>query len=305
MDRLVNSIYSLFVGKNPAKYYDKQYLNLSNQIDLANGLQLGVGYELSKRKEVENHTTWNLFGVQNKWSPNIPNIPDYPNMPFEEYENLSKYTLHLNYTPEYYYRIYGGKKRYVRSRFPTFELDYQQGLSTFTDRPSEFSRMELSIHQQIRMGLFKRFNYTLIAGKFFNNSAFNYIDYKHFNTSEEIVTFKNWNHSYALLPYYTYSTNKEWVQAFVNYNTDYLLLKRLPFLQGKFFTESLQAKFLHTPDKKYYSEWGYSVDLPQNIGGVGVFVSFDSFDYNSFGVQVSLPLFRAKEDKSVSIEVSF
>jgi hypothetical protein len=302
MDRLINSVYSLLTGINHAKFYEKTYLNLSNQLDIANGLQLGLGYEFAKRMELSNHTNWNVFNIKNK---ELPNVPDYTGNLNGEYENLSKYTISLQYTPEYYYEIYKEKKYYVRSRFPRFELKYQQGLSAFTDKTSEFIRLELSIKQQIRLDIFSRLNYTVTAGKFFNNNDFNYIDYKHFDTSEQVVTFKNWNQSYVLLPYYTFSSNKQWIQAFVNYNTDYLLLKRLPFLQGKLFSETLQGKFLHTPNKKYYSEWGYSIDLPQNIGGVGVFVSFDSFNYNSFGMQVSVPLFRAKEDKSVVVSISF
>ena len=276
MTRLLNSAYSSWNGKNYAKLYGKDYVSLSNQIDVGNGLQLTIGSELTKRYQLNNHTTWNLLGKKNNW---MPNVPEY-NKPLNALDgDFVRSSVRLKYTPEYYYRIREGKKDYVRSRFPTFELDYQMG-----------RELELSATQDIKLGLFSRLNYTLIAGKFLRNNPLNYIDYKHFNVANPGVSFKDPNISYALLPYYTYSTNKEWIQAFVNYKTDYLLLKRLPFLQGKMFTECLQAKFLYTPDKKSYSEWGYSVDLPMGLGGVGVFASFDSFDYNSFGVQFSIPL---------------
>jgi hypothetical protein len=199
-----------------------------------------------------------------------------------------------------------GQKRYVRSRFPTFELNYQQGfgISAIGENFSEFSRLELSMKQQMRLSLFDRLNYKLIAGKFFNNNPFNYVDYKHFNAGGTLLfTADDWKNSYVLLPFYTYSSNREWIQAFINYNTDYLLLKRLPFLQGKLFTETLQAKFLHTPDKKYYSEWGYSIDLPMGLGSAGVFVSFDAFRYNSLGVQFSIPLINSKGNNSVEITI--
>jgi hypothetical protein len=200
-----------------------------------------------------------------------------------------------------------GKKRYVRSRFPTFELDYRQGIHTgsFGEHHSEFRRLELSVKQRINRGVFNRLNYTFIVGKYFNHNPFNYIDYKHFSTNGPGLTFKDWKDSYVLLPYYTHSTGKEWIQAFVNYNTDYLLLKRLPFLQGKLFTETLQGKFLHTPDKKYYSEWGYSVDFPFGLGGAGVFAAFDSFRYNGFGVQFTIPLFSIlkKGNNGITITV--
>jgi hypothetical protein len=152
--------------------------------------------------------------------------------------------------------------------------------------------LRLSVHQSIKLGIFSSFRYQINAGKFFNDNAFNYIDYKHFPTGgDKYVTLNSWNYSYALLPLYSSSTNKEWLQAFVNYKTDYLLLKRIPYFQGKMFMESVHAKFLHTPDKKYYSEWGYSVGFMEGlVGDLGVFVAFDKDKYSGIGVQLSMPL---------------
>jgi hypothetical protein len=309
MDRFINSLYSLAGGRNFARFYDKEYFRIGNRIDLANGLQLTLAYEMADRKALENQTTWNIFNVKDRWSPNAPEY----NQPLSmEYKHLAEYSVHLKYTPEYYYRIEDGVKEYVRSRFPTLEVDYRRGfgqdvISAFAGNNSVFSRLEVSISQQIRLSIFKRLHYTVTAGKFFNTNPFNYIDYKHFDSGSPWVSFKDWKTSYALLPYYTYSTNREWIQVFVNYDTDYLLLKRLPFLQGKLFTEALHAKFLHTPDKRYYSEWAYSVNLPGNIGGAGAFVAFDSFDYAGFGVQFSLPLFKlfGKKEEGITITIGY
>jgi hypothetical protein len=288
MERLLNMAYSLITGKNYAKFYDNSYLKIFNQIDIINGLQLGAGFETARRHLIDNHIAWNLSGKEDKVTPNIPSYNYSLQL---NYEHSAKYTIHLKYTPEYYYRIKNGKKQYLHSRFPTFELNYQQGLDCGGNEfYSRFSRIELSMKQKIKFGIFNRLTYQFIAGKFFNTNLFNYIDYKHFNTSGNAwSTFKTDNNSYALLPFYTYSTNQTWIQTFVNYNTDYLVLKRLPFLQGKLFTETLQAKFLHTPDKKYYSEWGYSVNLPANLLCISMFLAFDSFRYSQMGLQLSAP----------------
>jgi hypothetical protein len=300
--------YLFLFGDSYAQFYGKKYGHLSNQIDLCNGLQLGFGVEAAERRMLENHTTWNLYGIKGQWKANRPDYDQPLNM---QYNQLNQYDVHLKYTPEYYYRMNKGKKYYDHSRFPTFELDYRQGFLFLTgfpfnnDKSSLFQRLELSMKQDLKLSLFSRLNYTLVAGKFFNTNDFNYIDYKHFRSNGPWITFKDWEDSYILLPYYQYSTNQHWIQAFVNYNTDYLLLKRLPFLQGKMFTETLRAKFLHTPDKRYYSEWGYSVDFFGGMAGIGVFASFDKFQFNSVGVQLSLPVLSigGKKDKGIEIRI--
>jgi len=290
INRFINAAFSMFYGKNYAFFYEKTFVQVSNQIDIANGLQLNIETEYADRQTLENHTTWNIFGIKNHWRPNMP---DYGKPMNERESGLSKETIRLQYTPEYYYRIINGKKRYARSLFPTFTMDYQQGMNAFLkNNYSNFSRLELSVNQTIPLGIFDRFTYRAVAGWFLNKNDFNYVDYKHFSTGGNVwLNFSDWNMSYALLPLYSYSTNKNWVQAFATYQTDYLLIKRLPFLQGKLFTESVHAKFLHTPDKPYYSEWGYSVDLFANTAVAGIFVAFDSFRYNAWGLQISFPLF--------------
>jgi hypothetical protein len=302
IDRFINAAYSLVAGRNYAKLYERTFGQLSNQIDISNGLQLDLALEFADRKTLINHTTWNIFGIKNKWRPNAPDFDQSLN---ETYSRLAKGNIRLRYTPEYYYWIDGGgRKRYVRSRFPTFEAEYQQGINAFSGKShSTFSCLELGVNQTVSLGLFDRFTYRFTAGRFFNDNPFNYIDYKHFNTGGAVgLNFSDWSMSYALLPFYTYSTNKNWIQAFVTYQTDYLIIKRLPFLQGKLFTESIHAKFLNTPDKQYYSEWGYSVDLFGNSAVVGIFCSFDSFRFNSWGLQLSIPLLgKTRNQRTIAI----
>jgi hypothetical protein len=290
--RIANSFFTFFLGYNCIQFYEQSFGQLANQIDLANGLQLTADLKLAERQLLTTHTNRYLWGKKEPWESNLP---DYAYPMNSEYTHLAQYQLRLQYTPEYYYRMRQGKKDYLRSRFPTFELAYRQGiplphrLSWGDGRFSLFRQWEASVTQNIKTGLFSRLSYTLIAGKFLNDRPFNYIDYKHFPVTG-YVTSKRWENTYALLQDYQSATNNYWLQAFVNYNTDYLLLKRLPFLQGKMFTETLQAKFLHTKENPMYSEWGYSVDLRMGAGGAGLFVAFDQWHYSGFGVRFSIPL---------------
>ncbi|MDR0232923.1 MAG: DUF5686 and carboxypeptidase regulatory-like domain-containing protein [Dysgonamonadaceae bacterium] len=283
-----NALYSLFFGMNSSRFYENNFLNISNQIDIANGLNLTLGLTIAERNPLQNHTTFSFWGKPEDAKPNIPTYNESLN---EQFTGLNRYSIGLKYTPESYYSIDKGKKRYLKSRFPTFSLAYTQGVSGIMDNSSNFSRLEGSVSQFISLGFFDRLMYDVRGGGFLNTNSFNYIDYKHFNSAYDLLTTKSFISTYALLDFYNYSTSKHWAQAFVTYNTNYLLLKRLSFLQGKFFSESLHARFLYTPDKPYHNEWGYSVGIPM-VGEVGVFTSFDSFKHVAWGFTVSLGIFQ-------------
>ncbi len=279
-----NSLYSLFFGINDSRFFENNFLKIKNEIDIANGLNLALGLTFAKRNPLRNHTTYSFFGDPEDAHPNIPDYDENLNAHFT---GLNRYSVELKYTPEYYYSIEKGKKRYVKSRYPTFSLTYNQGIPGLMEHSSDFSSLEGAVSQYVSLGVFDRLMYEVRGGGFLNKNEFNYIDYKHFNNAHDLFTAKPFEWSYSLLGYYKYSTYKHWAQAFVTYQTQYLLLKRLPFLQGKIFTESVHAKFLYTPDKPYYNEWGYSIGVPV-LGSVGIFTSFDSFKYSNWGISFSL-----------------
>lgn len=287
MLRIENTLYTLFAGVNKAKFYKRDYIALANDIEISNGLQLKLGMELSKRTPLLNGATYSFFGK----GENIePNLPDYDFSLNSHIEGLSKYSIALSYTPAHYYTVAKNRKIYLPSRFPTFNIEFEQGFSAFVDSPSKFVRMEGGVSQSFRLGIFDRLSYSFNAGKFINSNTFNYIDYKHFNTGNQLLGGKYFDQTYALLPAYRFSTSDYWLQGAINYHTEYLALKRLPLFQGKLFREALHAKWLHTDQKSIYSEWGYSLALP--IGAIGVFVSFEAFDPQFVGFRISFPLLK-------------
>lgn len=283
---ILNALYSLTAGKNKAMLYRKDYLQAGNEIDLMNGLQLYTSVALAKRIPLDNQTSYSFWGDKKDIKPNRTAYNGPLN---ESFDHLYQYTIQLTYTPEYYYRVYKGKKYYDHSAYPTFSLRYLQGLD-LGSKSSTFKQLEANIRKSYTLGLFDRLSLAVSGGLFIDRKAFNYIDYKHFNLSNPLFTDQTFEESYSLLEPYRYSTNDKWAQAFVTYQSDYLLLKRLPFLQGKLFDEALHLNLLSTPTRETYGECGYSIGL-SDLGRIGTFVSFDKQGYDQIGIRISLPLF--------------
>ncbi|MDR0823661.1 MAG: DUF5686 family protein, partial [Prevotella sp.] len=146
----------------------------------------------------------------------------------------------------------------------------------------------------LKLSEFSSFDYQVEGGGFIGNrDKIHFADYQHFNTSNVTINLKSPFFSFMLLDNYAASTNEYWIRTNINYESKYILLKRLPFLQGKMFSESLHLKNLYTPDMKLYTEAGYSVNFTMLLN-VGAFVSFQKTEYKDFGIRILFDLENTK-----------
>lgn len=280
----INSISSLVFGKNPIKFYEKKFISLSNKADLANGLPLTVGFVYEKRNALANHQSYNFFG--NTPSINIPHGQITP-MPGN---SVMKAAIQLDYTPRYRYRLERGRKTYVHSDFPTFSVKYIKGIPANLTNGSSFDRLEGGIKQTVKINEFNSFNYFINGGKFLSSKHIYFPDYKHFSTNELFITGSSLDTSFSLLDNYAWSTDKKWLQVYLNYPSNYLLLKRIPFLQNYLFNEALHARTLWIPGNNY-TEFGYSVGFGDKAR-IGVFVGLEKGRYDATGFTISLPILK-------------
>ena len=282
--RLINSISSLLFAENPITFYQKRFVEIMNKIDVSNGLILTTGMQYEKRNSLMNNTSYSFFGEQPK--SNIPNgqgqyMPD---------NTATKAVLKLEYTPRYHYRSYRGKKNYIYSLYPTFTLNFEKGIATNESNTASYNKLEFEIRQFIKVNAFDNISYTLNAGKFLTSKRVFFPDYKHFNTNELFVTANSLENSFSLLDNYAWSSNQQWLQGHFNYTSDYLLIKRLPFLQNYLFNEALHVRTLWIPSRNY-TEVGYSIGF-SGVARAGIFAGFNKGKYDAVGITISIPLFK-------------
>lgn len=280
----INGMASLFFARNDVKLYDKRFLSVDHQIEWTNGLLFSTGLTWQRRKMLNNHVFHSMFGTDAK--SNVPYSSAFRPMPTNE---LLKASFALEYTPAHYYRMSGGKKIYEESRFPTFTLGYERAfpMTGSTLAPS-YHRAEFSARQQISFGLFNVLSWSVNGGSYWGAEQMQFPDYKHFAATRFPWTERLFDSGFFLLDNYAYSTDARWAQAGLTWRTPYLLLKQLPFLQKKLFTEALHLRTLVVYGRKPYTEVGYSIGFA-NRARVGLFLGFEQLKYRSVGVSVSLP----------------
>lgn len=279
--RIENALNSILWGKNRSMLYQNDYIRLKNKIEIAHALQLTIELDLAKRRSLENNISDIIFGKKKDMTPNLVTDARFDRV---------RYDIGLEYGFNQYYEIYKGRKIYHKNYSPIINLRFSQNspVNNSTNERSQY--VEMGMKQQVKVGLFGTLVYKLNGGSFLGSGGrMNFADYKHFNTSDLMFTGKSSFDSFMLLDYYSHSTNEHWLQGNLNYYSQYIFLKRLPFLQGKVFGETLSAKYLYTPDKKSYTEVGYSIGLGKMLS-IGVFSSFNELKYDKTGVRFALDL---------------
>lgn len=285
MVRFINSISSLCFAENPVRFYQNRFLGVSNRIEPVNGLTVTPMMMLAKRNALENRTGYNF----QKKSPQANLLPaEYGEMP----DNTAlKAGVDLSYTPRQHYRITKGYKQYTRSNYPSLLLGYEQAISTGNKASASFIRVQLAVEQQIKINAFNEISYNVEAGRFFGSSRRIYFpDFKHFDTNQLFVSGRELNRSFSLIDQYEYATDRQWAQGHLNWTSEYLLLKRIPFLQAVPLSEALHLHSLQIPSVNY-SEVGYSVGI-EDLFRVGVFCGFRNAVYSGIGFVISIPLLQ-------------
>ncbi|MCT4643390.1 MAG: DUF5686 and carboxypeptidase regulatory-like domain-containing protein [Carboxylicivirga sp.] len=286
IDRTLNMFSALFFKDHYMKLYQKDYAAINGSFDLIHGMRVNLAASYSWYQQLENNTNWSIIDQDKDYAPNIPHDQLAPSHLADQSDMFT--SVAISYTPRMRYRMYKGRKILYGSKYPTFRLNYQRGLSNVFDSDSDYEVIRGEISQSKEWGIFNAFNWQIGAGYFSRNDQMHFSRFNHFNTSEIPVNFKSFKNAFMLLDDYRYSTNEWYAKAHVSYTTPYLLLKFLPVLSNRLWTENVYTSYLTQPNFKNYVEVGYSIDQIFLIGNAGVFAGFEDGSYARWGFRVGI-----------------
>ncbi|MFW5707723.1 MAG: DUF5686 and carboxypeptidase regulatory-like domain-containing protein [Bacteroidota bacterium] len=285
-----STVSGLFFGLNPAKFYHKEFIGLSHETDLANGLVLTTSADYSRRKPLENHSAFSITNFMGKeFTPNVPAIPGlFPGiMPGHTAFIASG---RLSYTHRYYWARRGASKQMLYSHFPTISLYYRQGFGGVAGSDVQFSQVEASVNQTINIRLVGNISYRINAGMFPDTESIHAPDFRHFATSPFIYTEGNAHSTFRTLPLYEYSTTGNYLSGYFQYDHARILLKRLPFLSRTLMREKLFFNALAVETKQPWWEAGYGVSQIFLLFDVEVVAGFRGGQHQYTGFRISTPI---------------
>lgn len=281
-----NQYSSLFFKQNLNRFYEKTNYWGQYSKSLATGLRLITSVSLSDNMPLINHTDFSFFYKNERiYSLNIPDNVDYT---MSAHRNTVA-GLELQYTPGQNWFMRRNVRVLTRSNYPTFSISYLKGIPDSFGGETNYQFIKATIQQDFNLGMSERLNYTISGGIFPGKKPTDFSEYNHFATQPLMVGTKDFASTFQLLDYYKYSTNDRYLEGHLNYATPYLLLKRLPFIRDRVWTEKLMVNYLYTPVLRNYTEIGYGIG--NALYNIGVFGSFRNLNSDQIGVKVSLRIF--------------
>ncbi|CAG5068420.1 hypothetical protein DYBT9623_01151 [Dyadobacter sp. CECT 9623] len=257
---LPNSMAARFFDRNFMKLYQKQFGKIEFTLrNIADVFTLNAGLEFERRKELFNLENAKPIFSWDKYSytPNRPVNKEIRNTGFPDH-NATILDLTATIRPWRRFLVRNGEKRYLRSRGPSFIVNYKSGLAFAGD--VDYSLLQGTIRQNLNLGPRSNLEYFVNGGGFLSKNQMYFPDFRHFMGNEFFFQYAYPPDQFRMLPYYTYSTASRFLQAHATFSTQRFVITRIEALRTTGISETMQLHYLKVPTIRNYTEVVYGID---------------------------------------------
>lgn len=259
----MNAAYTLLYKKNYMKLFQNDLFKVSYSQEIANGLYGTVSASVNRKEALRNSSFY--YFIEQPWhftSNNPLNTGIYNDSLLFKPFMAAYFQLGLKWFPFSRYESYPDFKRILPSKYPEILMNYKKGIG-FDGAKFNYDLIELGVGKTIELRAVGEFKFDVLGGIFFNSSNMNFTDYKHFNGNQTLfLTYPNNNDAPGLtardpitefhnLDYYSYSTNKMYLEAHASHNFRGFFISKVPFLRRTKFYELVGINSLILNDKIY------------------------------------------------------
>lgn len=258
---------------------------ISNHIEITNGLSLAAGFTYHRRTPAE-HPDDSFREIE------LPeNVTEGLQANIKPQYTSFAPRIRLEWTPRQYYYMNGRQKVNLKSRFPTFILDYERGLKNVFKSTGVYERIEFDMQHHIRTGLLSNLYYRFGVGLFTNQEETYFVDFANFRKSNLP---EGWNDEiggvFQALDGQWYNASNYYVRGHITYEAPFLLLRHLIKYTNHVQNERLYLNLLTMDHLGPYLEVGYGIGT--FVFDMGLFLSLEKFNRIGFGYKFTFELFN-------------
>ncbi len=282
----INSVGSLFYKENFGRYYQSKYLNLSNSIDLSNGLILASSLKMNMNSQLENSTNFSFFKKDESYKPNLPSNRSLIGNSLEN-QSGTIMDLRIEYTPHYFYRINRGVKVMSHANYPTFFFEYKKGIKNISSSASDFDYLSAGLQYSKEWSSTSSIAFDFHGGWFPNHAKVHFSDYAHAQTQTSPILLSEYRHAFFLPGYYSLSTADKYTEGHISIRAPYIALKYLPGLSNTLWREMVWCSYYTSPNTPNYVEVGYTLLEVFLSANIGTHVGFNDGKFSNIGVNLA------------------
>jgi len=290
INKIVNSISTLFFRDNYMKLFDNQFVRLSYEEEVINGINLTGSIEYTRKRSLFNNT--NFSTLKDAYKPYTSNNPLLPYDPATQYDNTTPaFEKHhmfkgsigarISFGQKYLTRP-DGKENITNDKYPRLYLKYEKGFASSID-DYNFDHVSAKVNYDLTFGNKGELGMSFRGGKFFNSDNIAFTDFKHFNGNQTRVgKSERYLNVFNLLPYYSHSTNDSYVEVHAEHNFKGFITNSLPLIDKLNYHLVAGYHLLAVPGSDPYMEFTAGLD---NVGwGKARFLRIDYVrSYNGSG----------------------
>ena len=260
-------------------YFKDLYVQLSNDIEITNGLLLSVGLSYHRRTLVDKVNLYN------------PDLQQYLSGKLRDTYSSFAPRIRVEWTPGQYYYMDGHRKINLYSHYPTFSVDWERGIQGVFGSSGKYERIELDMQQKFHFGGIRYLSYRVGCGAFTDQEDMYFVDFFNLRRNNLPDDWNDdWGGTFQLLDSRWYNWSNKYVRGHVSYETPFLVFRHLRKYVNLIESERLYGGVLLMPRLLPYIEVGYGIGT--HIFDCAAFVSFVNGKYESFGCKFAFELFR-------------
>lgn len=262
---IINSYLTLTQERNFAKYYEKEFAQISYTQEVINGVRTTAFIAFEQRNVVFNTTDQTFFPVDDRvFTSNNP--LDELDTDTGAFPNHSIGKLQLSTTINFgqkYYSYPSGKFNVQSEKYPAVSVVYEKGFGASVDG-FDFDQLRIIIQQEFNLGNKGRTAYDIRGGTFLGTaSSISFVDRQHFNGNQTLFFDPSRLNRFNVLPYYERSTNQGYVEGHIEHNFKGWVLGKIPLVNKLNFNLVAGAHVLSTQGDSFYREFTLGVS---NVG---------------------------------------
>ena len=280
ISEIVNSFYSLFIGRNYMKIFEESFGRVAHRTEIANGLALWSSVSFALRNSLNDTSSVSVKDDEKlKFDDNIS---------FTDHEAFVL-SLTLQYRPgqKFIYRPH--EKIFLGSKWPAFSLTWRKSIPDVFGSDLNFDLLEFKVADKIALGMFGNTTYMAKLGMFLNDSHVELMDKKHFNGNQTVFG-SHYHDGFQLLNYYAASTTNPYVEVHYQHSFDGFFFNKIPGFRKLKFQETFGVHFLYSKDFRDYTELSVGIENILRVIRVDFVFSLNSKHPNEFGVRVGIDL---------------